>query len=56
MSVCYRIVTPSEWASMREVGTYPGSPLDIKDGFLHMSAASEVAGTAALLPEQTSPC
>ena len=37
---------PAEWAAIQATGSYPGSPLDVKDGFLHMSPASEVVGTA----------
>lgn len=45
----YRIVTRAEWQETFERnGRYCGSPLDHKDGFIHISSKEETAKTAAL--------
>lgn len=45
----YRIVTRAEWQDTFERnGRYCGSPLDQKDGFIHISSKEETAKTAAL--------
>ncbi len=45
MTVAYRIVREPEWAAAKEKGSYAGNDLDLRDGYLHMSPASEVRGT-----------
>lgn len=42
----YYLMPPAQWETFQQDGEYCGSPLDIKDGFLHTSLASEVATTA----------
>jgi uncharacterized protein (DUF952 family) len=45
----YRIVPQADWeATFEKTGHYKGSPLDVKDGFIHISDKPEVAKTAAL--------
>lgn len=43
----YKILQFDEWRIAREAGTFHGSPVDAKDGFIHFSTASQLAETAA---------
>ena len=42
----YKICPDSAWRDAEREGVYRGSADDIRDGFIHFSAASQVAGTA----------
>ena len=42
----YKICPASAWRVAERQGVYRGSADDIRDGFIHFSAASQVAGTA----------
>ena len=44
----YKLMTPSDWASMQRDGFFDGSPHDKGDGFMHFSDAAEVPLTARL--------
>ena len=44
----YKVLRPSEWDALRARGETPGSPLDVLDGFVHLSAAPQVAETLRL--------
>lgn len=43
----YKISPRAAWQEARERGVYIGSADDIRDGFIHMSTAEQVAGTLA---------
>ena len=43
----YKIFRAPEWAELNRAGETRGSPVDLADGFIHFSAAAQVAGTAA---------
>ena len=43
----YRVLTPDEWAAFERAGSFAGSPLDRADGFIHLSAEDQLAGTLA---------
>ena len=43
----YKICTRDEWNTLSACGTFAGSPDDLRDGFIHLSAANQVARTAA---------
>jgi uncharacterized protein (DUF952 family) len=47
MATIYKICPAGEWAEALQAGLYRGSPADLRDGFIHFSAAGQVAGTAA---------
>ena len=47
MRFLFKIVTAAEWASAVEAGAFTGSAVDVRDGFIHLSAAHQVAETAA---------
>jgi uncharacterized protein (DUF952 family) len=40
----YKIVRRSEWMAARRSGVFGGSPDDARDGFIHLSSASQVRG------------
>ncbi|MEC9091716.1 MAG: DUF952 domain-containing protein [Planctomycetota bacterium] len=42
----YKILTNAEWADFQSAGSFEGSPVDLEDGYLHFSAADQVAETA----------
>jgi molybdopterin synthase catalytic subunit len=44
--VAYRIVTQNEWEQSLQCGVYRGSSLDMKDGYMHLSAPGSVKETA----------
>lgn len=43
----YKIFRPAEWAELSANGTSRGAPIDIADGYIHFSTASQVRETAA---------
>ena len=46
MTPIYKICTASEWHEAEHAGTYRGSAVDRKDGFIHFSTAEQAAETA----------
>lgn len=42
----YKICPASAWREAEQQGVYRGSDDDARDGFIHLSSASQVAGTA----------
>jgi uncharacterized protein (DUF952 family) len=42
----YKICPASAWREAERQGVFRGSPVDISDGYIHFSTASQVAGTA----------
>lgn len=43
----FKIFSADEWAALERDGVTAGAPVDIADGFIHFSAAAQVAETAA---------
>jgi uncharacterized protein (DUF952 family) len=43
----YKICTADEWGELSTCGTFTGSTDDLRDGFIHLSAAHQVGRTAA---------
>jgi uncharacterized protein (DUF952 family) len=43
----YKIEDAATWIAAQAADIYYGSPLDIADGFIHLSAANQVRETAA---------
>lgn len=46
-AVAYKILTAAEWRTLERDGRFAGSPVDLADGYIHLSAADQVAGTLA---------
>ncbi len=44
----YKIMSRSEWTDAADQGVFRGAAIDLTDGFIHLSAAGQVAKTAAL--------
>lgn len=47
MELIYKIVPAQLWHQAELVGTFAGSPVDLSDGFIHLSTTAQVRGTAA---------
>jgi uncharacterized protein (DUF952 family) len=45
-NLIYKIEDARVWAGAEAAGTYLGSPLDLSDGFIHLSAPDQVRETA----------
>ena len=43
----YKILTRPEWDAFRAAGQTRGAPIDLVDGYIHFSAAPQLAETAA---------
>ena len=43
----YKITAAALWRRAQEIGRFTGAPVDVADGFIHFSAAAQVAETAA---------
>lgn len=43
----YKIFRAPEWAELQAKGTTLGAPIDLADGYVHISTAEQVAETAA---------
>jgi uncharacterized protein (DUF952 family) len=44
----YKIADAAEFAEAQDEGIYAGAPIDLKDGFIHLSTAAQVAETIKL--------
>ena len=47
MKVVYKILAEPEWRAAHAAGVYAGSAADRRDGFIHLSTARQLPGTAA---------
>ena len=43
----YKIFRAPEWEAMQATGSTPGAPIDLQDGYVHLSTAKQVEETAA---------
>jgi uncharacterized protein (DUF952 family) len=43
----YKIFRRPEWNALRDTGTTLGAPIDLADGYIHISTAAQVTETAA---------
>ena len=43
----YKILRRPEWEAMRAAGRTDGAPVDLADGYVHLSTAAQVRATAA---------
>ena len=41
----YKVLTPAQWASFQSTGGFTGSPVDVSDGYIHMSCAPQLLET-----------
>ena len=47
MATIYKICDQAAWHAAQSDGTFRGSDVDVRDGFIHFSTAAQVAETAA---------
>ena len=43
--LAYKILTADQWAAFVADGLFVGAPVDLADGYIHLSAEDQVAGT-----------
>ena len=48
MTHIYKIMTTGDWAEATRTGAFTGAEIDIRDGYIHLSTAEQVAETARL--------
>lgn len=41
----FKILTAQQWAQFEADGIFHGAPVDLADGYIHLSAADQVQGT-----------
>lgn len=46
-ATAYKILTADQWAAMQAAGEFAGAPVDLADGYIHMSTADQVEETLA---------
>ena len=46
MTKAYKILTAQQWADWQATGIFAGAPVDLADGYIHLSTADQVTGTA----------
>jgi uncharacterized protein (DUF952 family) len=44
-ATAYKILTANEWAQFQADGIYHGAPIDLADGYIHLSAVDQLQGT-----------
>jgi uncharacterized protein (DUF952 family) len=46
-TTAFKILTADQWAQFTADGMFLGAPIDLSDGYIHMSTADQVAETLA---------
>ena len=44
-STAFKILTADQWAAFEAEGMFAGAPVDLADGYIHLSAADQLQGT-----------
>ena len=44
-ATAYKILTADQWAQFQAAGMFHGAPVDLADGYIHLSAADQLQGT-----------
>jgi len=47
MTLIYKICRQDLWRQAEAAGVFEGAPVDVRDGFIHLSTAAQVRETAA---------
>ncbi len=47
MTKIYKIFLPEQWAEFQARGLFMGAPIDLEDGYIHLSTREQVVETAA---------
>jgi uncharacterized protein (DUF952 family) len=46
-TLAYKILTAPQWAQFQSEGVFTGAPVDLADGYIHMSTADQLDETLA---------
>ncbi len=46
-SMIYKVLRPAEWEALQTDGQTTGAPIDLADGYIHFSTATQLAETLA---------
>ena len=44
-TIAYKVLTSEQFAVLERDGIYAGAPVDLADGYIHLSTAEQLAGT-----------
>lgn len=44
-ATAFKILTAGQWAQFQAGGVFHGAPVDLADGYIHLSAAEQLQGT-----------
>ncbi len=44
-ATAYKILTAAQWAQFRSSGVFHGAPVDLADGYIHLSTRDQLQGT-----------
>jgi uncharacterized protein (DUF952 family) len=44
-TTAYKVLTADQMAALERDGTFAGAPVDLADGYIHLSTAAQLAGT-----------
>jgi uncharacterized protein (DUF952 family) len=47
MSIAWKILTGPQMAALLDKGSFAGAPVDLADGYIHLSTQDQLAGTLA---------
>ena len=45
MSTAYKVLTGEQWAAFVAAGVFAGAPIDLADGYVHLSTAEQLTET-----------
>jgi uncharacterized protein (DUF952 family) len=45
LATAFKILTAEQWAQFQTEGIFLGAPVDLADGYIHLSAANQLQGT-----------
>jgi uncharacterized protein (DUF952 family) len=45
--IIYKVATAEQWRAAESTGAFAGAPIDLADGYIHFSTATQVAETLA---------
>ena len=43
--IAYKVLTAKQWADWQAQGSFDGAPVDLADGYIHMSASGQLTET-----------
>lgn len=44
-ATAFKVLTADQWAAMQRAGQFDGAPVDVADGYIHMSTADQLEET-----------